>query len=185
MKIKRQEFFLPDQRFLLRCIQYNPVSEQPSSQGLTNPHRRSTVPDCTVRNNPISCMQEHFSCVESYDLLAYQSRAFIRHYLVCDRDFLSSSPFCRGTGFGSQTGVDRSYGCCSFLRIPWRRTPTSSARLDPRLFARCTTAGRSGTAAISGSRDAFGSAAEPSAGAASSANRNPFNGGRQVSDLSP
>ncbi len=29
MKIKRQKFFLPYQRLSIRCIQYNPASEQP------------------------------------------------------------------------------------------------------------------------------------------------------------
>jgi len=60
MKIKRQKYFLPDQQFSLRCIQYNPACEQPSSQGLTNPYRRSTLPGCTILKLPISCMQEHF-----------------------------------------------------------------------------------------------------------------------------
>src|SRR6267143_1975506 len=36
-------------------------------------------------------MREHFSCAESYDLMAYPFRAFIRHYLACDHHFLSSS----------------------------------------------------------------------------------------------
>jgi hypothetical protein len=108
MKIKRQKYFLPGQRFSLRCIQYNPASEQPCSQDQTNPYGRSTLPDRIIRNNPISFMREHFSCVESYDLLAYQSTAFIRHHLVCDHHILSSSAFCRRTGFASQAGVDRS-----------------------------------------------------------------------------
>jgi hypothetical protein len=53
-------------------------------------------------------MQEHFSCVESYDLLAYPFRAFIRHHFVCDYHFLSSSAFYRRTGFAGQTGVGRA-----------------------------------------------------------------------------
>src|SRR5258707_12611394 len=103
MKIERQKLFLPAQRFSARCIQHNTAAEQPSNQGLTNPHRCSTLPDRTVRHLPISCMQEHFSCVESYDLLAYQSRAFIRHHLVsvCDYCSLPKSALYRGTDFGS------------------------------------------------------------------------------------
>jgi hypothetical protein len=36
-------------------------------------------------------MREHFSCAESYDLMAYPFRAFIRHYLSFDHHFSSSS----------------------------------------------------------------------------------------------
>jgi len=108
MKIERQKLFLPAQRFSVRCIQHNPAAEQPSNQGLTNPHRRSTLPDRTVRHLPISCMQEHFSCLESYDLPAFQFRAFIRHHLsiVCDHHFLSKSALYRRTGFGGEAGAD-------------------------------------------------------------------------------
>src|SRR5258708_18122519 len=110
LKIERQKPFLPAQRFSIRCIHHNPASEQPCSEGLTNPHKRSTLPDRADRYLPISCMQEHFSCLESYGLLAYQSRAFIRHQLVSGYDyyFLSKSALCRRTDFGSQAGADRS-----------------------------------------------------------------------------
>ncbi len=46
MKIKRQKFFLPDQRLSIRCIQYNPASEQPpakTKQVLTDALRFLTV----------------------------------------------------------------------------------------------------------------------------------------------
>jgi len=52
-------------------------------------------------------MSEHFSSVETYDLLAYWFRAFIRHHLVlvCDHHFLFKPALYRCTGFGVQPGV--------------------------------------------------------------------------------
>src|ERR1700730_263873 len=103
--------------------------------------------------SPYPSCRNSLSCVEGYDSLAYPFRAVIRHHLVCDHHFLSSSGFYRRTGFGSQAGVDQSYRRLCFLRSPWGQTPTFSARLDCRLFARCTTAGRTGTGGSSGPRN--------------------------------
>jgi hypothetical protein len=67
MKIKRQKFFLPDPGFSVRCIQYNPACEQPSKQDLTNPYTDSTLPDCTVRNNPYPAYRNTLSCLGGLD----------------------------------------------------------------------------------------------------------------------
>src|SRR5260370_19545025 len=148
----------------------------------TNPYKRSTLPDRAVRNNPISCMREHFSFVESYDLPEYQSRAFLRDHLCRDHHFSSSSAFHRRTGFRIQTGVDRSCAPRSLFCSSWRCTPTHSGRLDWQLFARHANNGRTGARASSGPRDLLRSATEPTAGAASN-HQKPINRGRQVSDL--
>jgi len=120
MKIKRQKYFLHDQQFSLRCIQYNPACEQPSTQGLTNPYRRSTLPGCTSLKLPYPACRNTLSCVEAYDLLPHRFLALVRHRIICDHHFLSSSAFCRRTEFESQTGVERSFRRCSFIDIPWR-----------------------------------------------------------------
>jgi len=88
LKIERQKLFLPARRPLFDVYKHNPASEQPSSEGLTNPHKLSTLLTApTATPPPYPHAGTLFLLVRVMAYWRYQSRAFIRHQLVSGYDY--------------------------------------------------------------------------------------------------
>jgi len=121
-------------------------------------------------------MQEHFSCLESYGLLAYQSRAFIRHQLVSGYDYY----FCLNPrSAAAQTSEAKpeptDHEAVSPSSMPQRdKLQTTRHDLNIDSLPDATTAAGAGTGRSSVPRDALGAATEPTAGTASGTDQKPL-----------